>query len=83
MNIKTVGVIGAGTMGNGIAQVCAVAGLKVIMQDIGQAQVDNGDITYRPILEDPEGVFGVFCGWPKFSSSIFTFFGFGPVVLFY
>ena len=39
MNIKTVGVIGAGTMGNGIAQVCATAGLKVILQDISVAQV--------------------------------------------
>ena len=42
MSIKTVGVIGAGTMGNGIAQVCAVAGLKVIMQDIAEAQVQLG-----------------------------------------
>ena len=42
MNIKTVGVIGAGTMGNGIAQVCAAAGLDVIMQDIGEAQVERG-----------------------------------------
>jgi 3-hydroxybutyryl-CoA dehydrogenase len=42
MNIKTVGVIGAGTMGNGIAQVCASAGLKVIMQDIAESQVANG-----------------------------------------
>jgi 3-hydroxybutyryl-CoA dehydrogenase len=39
MSIKTVGVIGAGTMGNGIAQVCAAAGLKVTMQDIGEAQL--------------------------------------------
>lgn len=42
MSIKTVGVIGAGTMGNGIAQVCAAAGLEVIMQDIGQEQVERG-----------------------------------------
>ena len=42
MSIKTVGVIGAGTMGNGIAQVCATAGLDVIMQDIGEAQVERG-----------------------------------------
>ena len=42
MNIKTVGVIGAGTMGNGIVQVCAAAGLKVTMQDIGEAQVERG-----------------------------------------
>ena len=42
MNIKTVGVVGAGTMGNGIVQVCAAAGLKVIMQDIGEEQVARG-----------------------------------------
>ncbi len=42
MNITTVGVVGAGTMGNGIVQVCAVAGLNVIMQDIGEAQVKHG-----------------------------------------
>jgi 3-hydroxybutyryl-CoA dehydrogenase len=42
MNIKTVGVVGAGTMGNGIAQVCAVAGLEVIMQDIDPEQVVRG-----------------------------------------
>ena len=42
MNIKLVGVVGAGTMGNGIVQVCAAAGLEVIMQDIGEAQVERG-----------------------------------------
>jgi 3-hydroxybutyryl-CoA dehydrogenase len=42
MNIEQIGVVGAGTMGNGIAQVCAAAGLKVIMQDIGDAQVERG-----------------------------------------
>ncbi|KAI1691939.1 3-hydroxyacyl-CoA dehydrogenase, NAD binding domain-containing protein [Ditylenchus destructor] len=31
MAIQTVGIIGAGTMGNGIAQACAVAGVKVVM----------------------------------------------------
>ncbi len=34
MSIKTVDVVGAGTMGNGIVQVCSAAGLTVIMQDI-------------------------------------------------
>lgn len=34
MQIKTVGVIGAGTMGNGIAQVCATAGLAVVLIDV-------------------------------------------------
>ena len=34
MTINTVGIIGAGTMGNGIAQVVAIAGLKAIMIDV-------------------------------------------------
>ena len=40
--ITTVGIIGAGTMGNGIAQACAVAGVNVVMVDIAQAAVDKG-----------------------------------------
>lgn len=48
MNIKTVGVIGAGTMGNGIAQVCAAAGLGVTMQDIGEAQVKKVSRLFPP-----------------------------------
>jgi len=42
MKIKSVGIIGAGTMGNGIAQVCAVAGLDVVMIDVNEAAVDRG-----------------------------------------
>ena len=42
MKIDSVGVIGAGTMGNGIAQVCAVAGLDVVMVDINDAAVERG-----------------------------------------
>lgn len=42
MTIKNVGVIGAGTMGNGIAQVCAVTGLGVVMVDIDDAAVQRG-----------------------------------------
>jgi 3-hydroxybutyryl-CoA dehydrogenase len=42
MEIKKVGVVGAGTMGNGIAQVFATAGYNVIMRDLGQAQLDRG-----------------------------------------
>jgi 3-hydroxybutyryl-CoA dehydrogenase len=37
-----IGVVGAGTMGNGIAQVFAASGFDVIMRDIGQAQLDRG-----------------------------------------
>ena len=40
--ITTVGIIGAGTMGHGIAQACAVAGINVVMVDIAQAAVDKG-----------------------------------------
>src|ERR1700733_10081921 len=36
LEIKSVGVIGAGQMGNGIAHVCALAGLPVIIVDIKQ-----------------------------------------------
>jgi 3-hydroxybutyryl-CoA dehydrogenase len=51
MKIETVGVVGAGTMGNGIVQVRAAAGLRVIMQDIGEAQVERGLNTIAGSLE--------------------------------
>ena len=42
MKIQSVGIIGAGTMGNGIAQVCAIAGLDVVMIDMNDAVVQRG-----------------------------------------
>ncbi|MBW2366274.1 MAG: 3-hydroxybutyryl-CoA dehydrogenase [Deltaproteobacteria bacterium] len=42
MNIKTYGVIGAGQMGNGIAQVASASGLNVIMNDIKPEFVERG-----------------------------------------
>jgi 3-hydroxybutyryl-CoA dehydrogenase len=36
IDIKTVGIIGAGQMGSGIAQVCAMAGFDVVLQDIAE-----------------------------------------------
>jgi 3-hydroxybutyryl-CoA dehydrogenase len=42
MQINSVGVIGAGTMGNGIAQVFAASGLKVILHDIAEAPLQRG-----------------------------------------
>ncbi len=42
MDIKTFGVIGAGQMGNGIAQVAAASGLNVIMNDIKDEFVEKG-----------------------------------------
>jgi len=40
--IETVGVVGAGTMGNGIAQVAATSGYEVVMHDIEETYVQNG-----------------------------------------
>ena len=51
MIIKSVGVIGAGTMGNGIAQVCAAAGLNITMQDIGEEQLQTGLETITSSLD--------------------------------
>ncbi|MCS3927980.1 3-hydroxybutyryl-CoA dehydrogenase [Bradyrhizobium elkanii] len=49
--INTVGIIGAGTMGNGIAQICAAAGLSVVMVDISDAAVNRGLSTVGGSLE--------------------------------
>ena len=51
MNITTVGIVGAGTMGNGIAQACAVSGIRVVMVDIAQAAVDKGLATIGKSLD--------------------------------
>ena len=51
MAIQTVGVIGAGTMGNGIAQACAVAGLQVVMVDISDEAVQRGIKTVASSLD--------------------------------
>ena len=40
--LHTIAVIGAGTMGNGIAQICATSGIRVVMVDVAQAAVDKG-----------------------------------------
>jgi 3-hydroxybutyryl-CoA dehydrogenase len=42
MDIRRVGVLGAGTMGNGIAQVAAFSGHVVVMRDIEQRFIDGG-----------------------------------------
>ena len=51
MDIRKVGVIGAGTMGNGIAQVCAAAGLEVVMIDVSDAAVQRGISTIAGNLD--------------------------------
>jgi 3-hydroxybutyryl-CoA dehydrogenase len=42
MEIKTIGVVGAGQMGNGIAQVAAHSGIRVVMSDIADSFVQKG-----------------------------------------
>jgi 3-hydroxybutyryl-CoA dehydrogenase len=51
MSIQTVGIIGAGTMGNGIAQACAVSGVNVVMVDISEAAVAKGVATISGSLD--------------------------------
>ena len=51
MDIKTIGIIGAGTMGNGIAQACAVSGINVVMVDISDAAVQKGLATVSGSLD--------------------------------
>ncbi len=50
-NIQTVGIVGAGTMGNGIAQACAVSGFQVVMVDISEAAVQKGLATVASSLD--------------------------------
>lgn len=51
MTINKVGIIGAGTMGNGIAQCCAMAGIPVVMMDINDAALQKGLATIGNSLE--------------------------------
>jgi 3-hydroxybutyryl-CoA dehydrogenase len=50
MEIKKIGVLGAGAMGNGIAQICAQAGYTVIMRDIADEFVERGLKTIEGFL---------------------------------
>ena len=51
MTIKKVGIVGAGTMGNGIAQACAVVGIDAVMLDINDAAVQKGIATVSGSLD--------------------------------
>ncbi|MGE8323375.1 MAG: 3-hydroxybutyryl-CoA dehydrogenase [Pseudomonas sp.] len=51
MSIEHIAVIGAGTMGNGIAQVCAVAGYQVLLVDVSEAALERGVATLSKNLE--------------------------------
>ncbi len=51
MSIQTIGIIGAGTMGNGIAQACAMAGLQAVVQDVNEAALERALKTVSGSLE--------------------------------
>ncbi|MHA7828375.1 MAG: 3-hydroxybutyryl-CoA dehydrogenase [Roseovarius sp.] len=51
MEIRTIGVVGAGQMGNGIAHVMALAGYDVLLNDISQDMLDKALATVRKNLE--------------------------------
>ncbi len=48
---EVIGVVGAGTMGNGIAQVAARAGYKVVMRDVGEDFLERGMIAINKSLQ--------------------------------
>jgi 3-hydroxybutyryl-CoA dehydrogenase len=51
MNVSTLGIVGAGTMGSGIAQVAAPAGIHVVMLDVHDAAIEHGMKSVRGSLE--------------------------------
>ena len=51
MEVRQIGVVGAGTMGNGVAQTFAVAGFPVVMRDLNQAALDRGLKTIKKSLD--------------------------------
>ncbi|MEQ9362197.1 MAG: 3-hydroxyacyl-CoA dehydrogenase NAD-binding domain-containing protein, partial [Rhodospirillales bacterium] len=51
MEIKSVGVVGAGQMGNGIAHVMALAGYDVRLNDISQEALDKASALIRKNMD--------------------------------
>ena len=51
MDIQTIGIIGAGTMGNGVAHTAARSGFKVILHDIAESFLDRAVSTIAKNLE--------------------------------
>ncbi|PZW63374.1 3-hydroxybutyryl-CoA dehydrogenase [Pseudomonas sp. URMO17WK12:I6] len=51
MNLQNIGVIGVGTMGNGIAQVCALAGFNVTLIDISESALQKAIATVDKNLD--------------------------------
>ena len=52
MQIKTVGVLGCGLMGSGIAQVAAASGYKTLVREVNQGVLDKGLGRMKKFLED-------------------------------
>jgi len=52
MQIKTVGVLGCGLMGSGIAQVCAASGYKTIVREVDDSVLQKGLGRVRKFLDD-------------------------------
>ena len=52
MEIKTVGVLGCGLMGSGIAQVCAAAGYKTIVREVDDIALDKGIGRIKRFLDE-------------------------------
>jgi 3-hydroxybutyryl-CoA dehydrogenase len=52
MQIKTVGVLGCGLMGSGIAQVCAASGYKTIVREVNDQFLDKGLGRIKKFLDD-------------------------------
>src|SRR6476619_2993325 len=52
MAIKTVGVVGCGLMGSGIAQVCAAAGYRTIVREVDDITLNQGLGRLKKFLED-------------------------------
>ena len=49
--IRTVGVCGAGLMGNGIAQTCAAAGFNVVLMEVAEEPLKRGVATITKSLD--------------------------------
>ena len=52
MPIKTVGVLGCGLMGSGIAQVSAAAGYKTIVREVNDTYIEKGLARIKKFLDD-------------------------------
>ena len=55
-DIKTIGIIGAGQMGGGIAHVSALAGYDVFLNDLSDEKIESGLATVNGNLARPGGI---------------------------